>query len=916
MKKPIWATVLTVVMTATVGIIPAQAAAPSSTPGAAETAGPVDPPLYDETAGGGTVRVNVVTKNRADLPGAATAGTTMQSFETVPVVTLKVNRGGLDKLAGQPGVVSVTEDVPVPPTLESTRALADVPAGTEEAGRGSAIAILDTGVDTGHPYVKDRIVSEACFSPTDPDPDYAATSLCPDGTAAQTGPGAANSGAGPCAAIAECDHGTHVAGIAAGSGKNLAGAPASGVAPAANLIAIQIFSKFSSEDVCGGPEATPCVLSFTSAQIAGLERVQQLKQSGIPVIAANLSLGSGRYTTACEDDPRKQAITNLFNAGVATVVAAGNNGADAVSAPACVSSAIAVGSTTVDDQLSSFTNRGQLLDLFARGTGVVSSVPGGGYGSKNGTSMAAPYVAGALAVLREAFPEKNLAALESLLKSTGKPITYTGATTPRVDLAKALGQGPGDIVDFNCDGRRDIAIADPDATVSGAAKAGRVQLVYGGGKGNGELSQALSILPGSAAEANDRFGGSLATFDHNLDGCTDLAVGVPGEAIGTQAGAGGVHIVYGSTAGLGQGKATVNLVQGSGIGALAGMSAEAGDRMGEALAAGTTIAGVPYLALGVPGEDGGGFVNPGAVVYLHGTGLNNVLINQNSEGVPGTMESNDDFGASLAGSPQHLAIGSPGEAIGSLADAGAVAVFNHKLNSAKIPTSIAGLDQNLAELQDGAEAGDTFGFSLSMTTYRPNAAATGTESLLVIGTPGEGTTTVNNTGRIDVIRLTPTGFSQLSGIHQGSTDVSGANEDGDRFGHTVAAVSTNPSAVSTALNTVVAVGVPGEDLGTATDVGGIMVFGLLGKPGDSDVTVHPGRGLPGAPVTGEKVGNALTATGAFLYVGVPDGPTPYGRAHTVPWFNIIAGGSEPVTTYEPGKNGLPATGQRFGAGMR
>lgn len=140
--------------------------------------------------------------------------------------------------------------------------------------------------------------------------------------------------------------------------------------------------------------------------------------------------------------------------------------------------------------------------------------------------------------------------------------TRTDAVGARADGLKQWVDGViFGATDFNCDGARDVAIADPDATVNGAAKAGRVQLVYGAGKGNAELSQALPIFSGSA-EVNDRFGGSLATFDHNLDGCTDLAVGVPGEAIGTNAGAGGVHIVYGSPAGLGQGKATVNLTQG------------------------------------------------------------------------------------------------------------------------------------------------------------------------------------------------------------------------------------------------------------------------------------------------------------------------------------------------------------------
>ncbi|MBT2675950.1 proprotein convertase P-domain-containing protein [Streptomyces sp. ISL-14] len=427
-------------ITASLGAIPAHAAAPSSTTAAAETTSdPVDPPLYDETADGGRVRVNVVTEKRADLAGAATAGDTLQSFDTLPVVTLKVDRGGLAELAAQPGVVSVTEDVPVPPSLDQSVPLVGgaQAAAAGRTGAGSAIAVLDTGVATDHPFLRDRIIAEACFSPADA--EYSATSLCPNGTAAQEGPGTADSETGACATIAACSHGTHVAGIAAGDGTGIAGAPARGVAPGADIVAMQVFSKFTSEDFCG-PGAAPCVLSFTSAQIAAMEKVLQLRQSGTPVVAANLSLGSGRYAAACEKDARKPAIDNLFNAGVATVVASGNNGyGDAVGAPACVSSAIAVGSTTDDDQLSSFGNRGALLDVLAPGTGIISSVPGDGYASKNGTSMAAPHVAGAFAILREAFPTKSIGELESLLETTGKTITYTGAGTPRIDLGQALG---------------------------------------------------------------------------------------------------------------------------------------------------------------------------------------------------------------------------------------------------------------------------------------------------------------------------------------------------------------------------------------------------------------------------------------------------------------------------------------------
>ncbi|MFI7017489.1 S8 family serine peptidase, partial [Streptomyces sp. NPDC050164] len=450
MKRRIWTTVVTTVMTVTLGVIPAHAVTSPSTAaantaeddlaGSATQDDPIDPPLYDETADGDTVRVNVVTENRDDLSSVASTGETVQSFSTLPVVTLRVDRTGLDELAAQDGVISVSEDVPVPPTLDESVPLigGDNAIKAGRTGKGSAIAVIDTGVATNHPFLKDRVVSEACFSTIDA--AYSATSLCPNGTAKQEGTGAANSAGGPCATLEGCDHGTHVAGIAAGNGAGVPGAPATGVAPDADIIAIQVFSKFDSTKYCGTAAATPCVRSFTSAQIAALEKVWQLQQAGTPVIAANLSLGSASYTTACTKDARKPAIDKLLDAGVATVAASGNNGLEtAVNAPACVPSAIAVGSTTDDDEVSSFSNRGPLLDLFAPGNGIISSVLNG-YDSKSGTSMAAPHVTGALASLKQAYPDKSVTDLESLLKTAGTTITEAGVSTPRIDIGKALGE--------------------------------------------------------------------------------------------------------------------------------------------------------------------------------------------------------------------------------------------------------------------------------------------------------------------------------------------------------------------------------------------------------------------------------------------------------------------------------------------
>ncbi|MBK3564872.1 S8 family serine peptidase [Streptomyces sp. MBT62] len=936
MRKPLWTTVVTVVLAMTLGAGPAQAAAPHSAAAAAATTGdPVDPPLYDAASGGSVVRVNVVTQNRTDLSAAASAGETVQSFATMPVVTLKVDRSGLDRLSALPGVVSVTEDVAVPPSLDESIPIigADQASAAGMTGAGSVVAVLDTGVATHHPFLKDRVISEACFSPIDP--DLTATSLCPDGTDHQEGTGTADSGTGPCTAIADCDHGTHVAGIVAGNGEGITGAPKRGVAPGANIIALQVFSKFTSEDICG-PGAAPCVLSFTSAQLSALEKVLQLRQSGTPVVAANLSLGAGRYATACDGDARKPAIDNLLAAGVATVVAAGNNGyADAVSAPGCVASAITVGATTDDDQLSAFTNRGPLLDLLAPGTSIVSSVPGDGYASKNGTSMAAPHVAGALAILRQAFPDDSIASLESRLKTGGRTISYTGAATPRIDVAQALGATVQPLAagnDFNCDEREDLAVADPEATVGGDAKAGLLRVVYGGGRGTAELNQDLASVPGDA-EPNDYFGDSLATVDYDKDGCTDLVVGTPREDVGSATDAGAVDVLYGASGGLGTGRAALHLEQGTGAEGILAAASESGDRMGAAVAAGRTLDQEPYLIIGVPGEDIDGKADTGAVFYLRGT-VNRTLI-QGSSGVAGTLEAGDKFGSSVTASPEYVAVGIPGEGLVAFpgpnateVTAGQVDVMSHELNGSGVPAHVGSVDEVSPAVSGDAEAGDQFGASVSATQALfvqgfpwPRRA-----TYIAIGVPGEdityGGAVKADAGRAVVVRVekiaSPVISEINSGYDQGPDDITGAPEAGDRMGAQVSVVNRDPGTTATDAGLVMAVGLPGEDIGTVVDAGAVEVFGLRSAPGVTDRWIEAGNasGMPGSPATSQSAGTSLYGTQANLYIGMPYGPGAYGSLYAMPWANVTGGTAQAVTTYAPGTGGLPAAGLRFGLAAR
>ncbi|MFE5211319.1 LamG-like jellyroll fold domain-containing protein [Streptomyces sp. NPDC056600] len=471
MRRTIWS-VAVAVSAMTIGAVPAHAAPPMSETPAAVVASKVEPEVREQAAEGETVRVNVVTRTKADIPDAAQVGEVIQTLDQLRVVTLRVNEGDLADLAAQPGVTSVTEDRPEPASLAQSVPLigGDKARSAGFTGAGSVVAVLDTGVATHHPFLAGRIAGEACFSVTDP--DYEASSLCPGGEDDQQGTGSADADSGPCAEL-DCSHGTHVAGIAAGNGKDLAGAPAAGVAPGADILALQVFSRIDSEDFCG-EGAAPCVLSFPSAQLSALEDVLAKKQSGMPLVAANMSLGSGQYAAACDNDLRKPAVDALLAAGVATVVSAGNSAyANAVSAPACISSAVAVGSTTKQDDLSYFSNRGPLLDVFAPGSGITSSVPGDGWASMSGTSMAAPHVTGAFAVLRQAFPTSGVAELTALLKGTGKAVTVSGVTTPRIQLDAATASATRPTSGENrwklaADGT-DTAGTNPFTAVGGAA---------------------------------------------------------------------------------------------------------------------------------------------------------------------------------------------------------------------------------------------------------------------------------------------------------------------------------------------------------------------------------------------------------------------------------------------------------------
>ena len=279
--------------------------------------------------------------------------------------------------------------------------------------------------------------------------------------------------------------------------------------------------------------------------------------------------------------------------------------------------------------------------------------------------------------------------------------------------------------DFNGDGLPDLAIADPQATVEGQSKAGLVRVLLGGGKGVAEISQSLSAMDANP-EADDQFGSALAVYDADQDGCSDLVVGTPYEdvtsASGPQADAGAVYVIHGTPSGIGEGSAVDSYTQAGLDGATV---TEAGDLFGFSLAAGKTSSNKPYLVVGVPGEAIGSLSDAGGVHYVQGT--TEVTINEDDPEIPGVAEHDDRFGHTLTATGRYVAVGAPGEAIGTELSAGAVTLFDHTFSGGR-PTALAALDENHAALVSGtAEGGDRFGTALSMIPYRPSGSSSETD---------------------------------------------------------------------------------------------------------------------------------------------------------------------------------------------
>ncbi|MCW4454091.1 S8 family serine peptidase [Flavobacterium sp. MXW15] len=379
------------------------------------------------------------------------------------------------QLAADPNVEYVEVDQIMRPTLNpndprlseqwgfgTTNAGINVrPAWDKATGTGVVVAVIDTGI-TNHPDLNANILPGYDF--------ISDAAMARDGNGRDNNPADEGDwyGANECGvgypASGSSWHGTHVAGTVAAVTNNATGV--AGTAFNAKIVPVRVLGK------CGGytSDIADAIVWASGGTVSGVPA------NANPAEVINMSLGgSGSCSSTYQN-----AINGAVSRGTTVVVAAGNSNANVSTAvPANCANVIAVAATTSAGARASFSNYGAGIDISAPGQAILSTLNTGttvpaspSYASYNGTSMAAPHVAGVVALMQSAASTPlSPATVESIIKSTARPL-------------------PG-----ACSGGCGAGIVDADAAVVAAQGGG------GGdpGPGTGELQNNVPVTGLSAA---------------------------------------------------------------------------------------------------------------------------------------------------------------------------------------------------------------------------------------------------------------------------------------------------------------------------------------------------------------------------------------------------------------------------------
>lgn len=417
--------------------------------------------------------------------------------------------------------------------------------------------------------------------------------------------------------------------------------------------------------------------------------------------------------------------------------------------------------------------------------------------------------------------------------------------------------------DFDGDGYFDLAVGVPYESVGSVARAGAVNVIYGGSVGGldtagNEYWNQNELNVAGDAEEDDHFGHALAAGDFNGDGYDDLAIGIPEEDVGAVVDAGAVQVMYGTADGL------------TGIGDQLWTqegAAETGDLYGSALATGDfDNDGYDDLAVGIPSEDLVSVLNTGAVDIYYGSSsglivrVSNDFWHQDRTGVADTAEENDLFGFALTAGDfngdgyDDLGVGVPYEDAGSpvVANAGAVNV----LYGSSSGITGSGSDfwhQDASGIGSLNEEDDRFGFALTAGDFDGDGYTD-----LAVGVPYEHWN-LEDTGIVQVLYGTTGGLSAVGDQiwRQDITGIAGTEETDDRFGYALAAGDFDGNGYVD-----LAIGVPYESVGSEDQAGAVnVIYGSdMGLTTTGDQMWWQGDdGLQGVAETGDRFGYALAA---------------------------------------------------------